>query len=191
MQMPNEAKEKTVTAMLPVRLHHNAFVVADQERTRHFYEDIIGLPLRATWIEVSENIKGEVFCHSFYGLADGSALAFFTFANTAVQEKLYGGGKSTNLYHHIALSVTETTQEEIRQRCELAGVKVRLINHGYCKSLYLSDPDGLLLEFALDPPEVAAINAYQVSTAHQTMAAWQSGERRSNNDWRVHSSATE
>ena len=39
---------------LPVRLHHNAYVCADQEKTRHFYEDIVGLPLVATWIEQGE-----------------------------------------------------------------------------------------------------------------------------------------
>jgi catechol 2,3-dioxygenase-like lactoylglutathione lyase family enzyme len=30
------------------RLHHAAWVTRDQEATRHFYEDIIGLPLAAT-----------------------------------------------------------------------------------------------------------------------------------------------
>jgi catechol 2,3-dioxygenase-like lactoylglutathione lyase family enzyme len=28
----------------PGRLHHHAFVVQDQETTRRFYEDVIGLP---------------------------------------------------------------------------------------------------------------------------------------------------
>jgi glyoxylase I family protein len=28
----------------PGRLHHHAFVVKDQETTRRFYEDVIGLP---------------------------------------------------------------------------------------------------------------------------------------------------
>ena len=31
---------------LPSRLHHNAYVTKDQEATRAFYEDLIGLPLR-------------------------------------------------------------------------------------------------------------------------------------------------
>src|SRR5439155_27227816 len=33
---------------LPLRLHHNAYDYANQERARHFYEDIVGLPLVAT-----------------------------------------------------------------------------------------------------------------------------------------------
>jgi glyoxylase I family protein len=34
---------------LPSRLHHTAYVAKDLEKTRHFYEDILGFPLVATW----------------------------------------------------------------------------------------------------------------------------------------------
>jgi glyoxylase I family protein len=174
------------TGTPPLRLHHNAFVVADQERTRAFYEDVLGLPLRATWIEISENLKGECYCHSFYGLADGSALAFFTFANPEIQQRVYGGGEPKNLYHHIALAVNKETQDRIRSRCQAASVKTRDVDHGYCKSLYLTDPDGLIVEFTLDAPDIAAIDAYQARVARESLAAWQAGERRPNNDWRRH-----
>jgi glyoxylase I family protein len=33
----------------PIRLHHNAFLTKDQEATRKFYEELIGMPLVATW----------------------------------------------------------------------------------------------------------------------------------------------
>lgn len=179
--------ETQAKARTPLRLHHNAFVVRDQERTRAFYEDILGLPLRATWIEVSANLKGEAYCHSFYGLADGGALAFFTFANPDVQRTVYGGGTAKNLYHHIALAVDDETQRAIRTRCQAAGVASRDIDHGYCRSLYVTDPDGLIVEFTVDPPEVDSINAWQARTARKTLDAWQGGDRRPNNDWRRHS----
>ena len=71
----------TTTEKLPSRLHHNAFVTKDQEATRAFYEDLIGLPLVATWSEADELFGAErVYCHTFFGLGDGSALAFFQFA---------------------------------------------------------------------------------------------------------------
>ena len=38
-------------AKLPSRLHHTAYVSKDLEATRKFYEEIIGLPLLATWCE--------------------------------------------------------------------------------------------------------------------------------------------
>src|SRR5580692_12654186 len=91
---------------LPTRMHHHAYVTADQERTRHFYEDIIGLPLRATWVESAQSAEGEtlVFSHTFFGLGDGSALAFFNFADEKVQKRFYRE-LAPNLCYHIALTV--------------------------------------------------------------------------------------
>jgi glyoxylase I family protein len=69
---------------LPSRLHHNAFVVKDHEANRRFFEDLLGIPLVATWCEknFSAELGREVeFCHTFFGMADGSALAFFQFAD--------------------------------------------------------------------------------------------------------------
>ena len=36
---------------LPERLHHFGFVVKDQEVNRQFFEDVLGIPLVATWCE--------------------------------------------------------------------------------------------------------------------------------------------
>ena len=59
-------------AKLPSRLHHNAYVTRDQEKTRQFYEDIIGLPLLATWCESDELFgKLRTYVHTFYGIGDG------------------------------------------------------------------------------------------------------------------------
>ena len=41
------------------RLHHNAWITRDQEATRRFYEDLIGLPLVATWSETDELFGAE------------------------------------------------------------------------------------------------------------------------------------
>jgi glyoxylase I family protein len=189
MSVANIENSHPAKEELPLRLHHNAFVVQDQERTRAFYEGVLGMPLLATWIEISANLKGESYCHSFYGLADGGALAFFTFANPDTQTRVYGGGEPKNLYHHIALAVSHDTQRAIRERCTAAGVKSREIDHGYCKSLYVTDPDGLIVEFTVDPPDVQSINEYQARTARQTLNGWQAGNRHPNNDWRHHASA--
>jgi catechol 2,3-dioxygenase-like lactoylglutathione lyase family enzyme len=70
MAMADEIVAKSgAGAKLPERLHHNAYVCADQERTRRFYEDVVGLPLIATWIEQTE-MEGRTvsFSHTFYGL---------------------------------------------------------------------------------------------------------------------------
>ena len=40
-----------LVSKLPSRLHHNAFVVRDHEINRRFFEDVLGIPLVATWCE--------------------------------------------------------------------------------------------------------------------------------------------
>ena len=37
----------------PTRLHHHATVTDDQEATRRFYEDVIGMPLVATSLSLA------------------------------------------------------------------------------------------------------------------------------------------
>ncbi|MGH8179508.1 MAG: VOC family protein, partial [Steroidobacteraceae bacterium] len=46
-------------AKLPTRLHHTAYVTHDLETTRKFYEEVIGLPLMATWCEIDELFGAE------------------------------------------------------------------------------------------------------------------------------------
>jgi catechol 2,3-dioxygenase-like lactoylglutathione lyase family enzyme len=111
------------TQQLPTRLHHNAYVSTNLEATRKFYEDIIGLPLVATWCESDELFGAErTYCHLFFGLADGSALAFFQFANQGDQE-LFGPQMPPTPFHHIALNVSADVQQAIETRLRAAGFK--------------------------------------------------------------------
>ena len=64
----------------PERLHHHAYVVKDQEKNRQFFEDVLGIPLTATWCEKHFNhwVGREVaFCHTFYSLGDGLIENFY------------------------------------------------------------------------------------------------------------------
>lgn len=167
-----------------LRLHHHAVVVADQEATRHFYEDIIGLPLVATWCEV-ENVRGKdrTYCHTFFGLDDGSALAFFQFADPADQAELMSNVPSS--LNHVAVSVTATDQAAIAARLDAAGLSCRTVDHGYCVSMYVSDPDGSALELTVDPADVDAINRERQADAHSELARWLAGDHTPNNDLRA------
>lgn len=48
----------SMTTPGPMRLLHNAFITDDQEATRKFYEDVIGMPLVATWAEKDVLLRG-------------------------------------------------------------------------------------------------------------------------------------
>jgi glyoxylase I family protein len=173
---------------LPARLHHNAYVTADMEATRHFYEDLIGLPLVATWCEADELFgKERVYCHCFFGLADDSALAFFQFANPEDQS-LFGPKMPASPFHHVALSVDARTQDQVKQRLEAAGYQepgLYVLEHGYCKSLYATDPNGMILELTVDNPEAAQGASHRRATAHADLKRWLAGDRSSNNTFRA------
>jgi glyoxylase I family protein len=178
-----------MTSHLPTRLHHNAYVTNDMEATRHFYEDLVGLPLVATWCESDMLFGAErVYCHCFFGLADGSALAFFQFANPQDQE-LFGPKMPASPFHHIALNCDAETQNGARQRLETAGFKapdIYVLEHGYCKSLYATDPNGMILELTVDAPGVADEAGKKRATAHAELKRWLGGDHASNNTWRAH-----
>jgi catechol 2,3-dioxygenase-like lactoylglutathione lyase family enzyme len=172
---------------LPSRLHHTAYVTRDLEATRKFYEEVIGLPLVATWCEKDELFGAErVYCHLFFALGDGGALAFFKFAHKE-DEELFGPKMPASPFHHIALNVDKDTQEGIERRLKAAGYKEPrsyVLEHGYCRSVYVEDPNGLILEFTLDHPKVQEINATRRSNAHAELRRWMAGDHTPNNTYR-------
>jgi glyoxylase I family protein len=175
------------TGPLAKRLHHTAYVTKDQAATRDFYEGILGFPLLATWAEADELFGAlRVYCHTFFGLADGSALAFFQFADSADQE-LFDPALTPSPFRHIALQVDADGQAELERRLVEANWKPEgtyVLEHGYCRSLYTEDPNGMLLEFTVDVPEVAEINAARRQDAHATLERWLAGDRTGNNPYR-------
>jgi glyoxylase I family protein len=176
-----------ISAKLPSRLHHTAYVTRDQEKTRRFYEDVIGLPLAATWCE-SDELFGKVrtYVHTFYGIGDGGALAFFQFADPKDQEE-FGPKMPATPFHHIALNVDTTTQAGIEERIAKAGIKppdTYVLEHGYCRSVYVVDPNGLTLEFTRDHPDVEKITRDRRADAHKELKRWLAGDHTSNNTYR-------
>jgi catechol 2,3-dioxygenase-like lactoylglutathione lyase family enzyme len=157
------------------------------EATRKFYEDVIGLPLVATWSE-SDELFGAMrtYCHCFFGLGDGSALAFFQFASPE-DAALFGPTMPASPFHHVALRVDEKTQRAIENRIKKAGYAdpdTYVLEHGYCRSLYITDPNGMLLEFTLDASGVDKINKTRRAKAHAELKAWLAGDHTSNNTYR-------
>ena len=172
---------------LPTRLHHNAYVTDDMEATRHFYEDLVGLPLVATWCEADELFgKERVYCHCFFGLADGSALAFFQFAS-ADDQKQFGPKMPPSPFHHIALNCDSSFQDQVKSRLDATGYRapnVYVLEHGYCKSLYATDPNGMILELTVDNPAASSGAPMKWKTAHEDLKRWLAGDHTSNNIWR-------
>src|SRR5882762_3223829 len=77
--MTQSAYANTAEAV-PARLHHYNYTCQDPEKTRAFYEGLLGIKLTAFWCEVEpspvDGGKEVIMGHSFYALGDGSMLAF-------------------------------------------------------------------------------------------------------------------
>jgi glyoxylase I family protein len=178
----------------PSRLHHTAYVTRDLEKTRAFYEDMIGLPLIATWREADE-LFGEVrtYCHCFFELEDGSALTFFQFASERDQEQ-FGTKLPDTPFVHIALKVDGATQDAVAARLAEAGYRepeTFVLEHGYCRSLYVKDPNGMIVELTRDLPEALLPDAMQArrELARRTLAEWLAGNHETNNTYRKEANA--
>ena len=166
------------------KLHHNAYVTEDMEAVRKFYEEIIGYPLVATWCEKTDLFgKERTYMHCFFDIGDGSCLAFFQFADPE-DAKEFGPELPPSGFRHLAMKVDQETQDGIRDRLAAAGItepQAYILNHGYCYSLYVFDPSGLLVEFTVDHEDVDAINAERRAKAHEELQKWLGGDHTPNN----------
>jgi catechol-2,3-dioxygenase len=102
-------------------------------------------------------------------------------------QKLFGPKMPESPFHHIALNVTQEVQAGIEKRLRDAGYtepRIYILEHGYCRSLYVADPDGMICEFTVDHPDVEKINAQKKASAHEDLKRWLAGDHHSNNMFR-------
>ena len=139
-----------------MRLHHHAYAVKDQEANRHFIEDILGIPLVATWCErvFRPEVGREVdYCHTFFEIADGGALAFFQFADDEAWEKNRAILQEVGGSWHVAFKVTQAAFDELMQRVRRGGRAGAQDRPRLLRVDVSEDPDGLRLEFTVDAPD--------------------------------------
>src|SRR6185312_13722241 len=66
---------------------------------------------------------------------------------TPEDEALFGPRMPETPFHHIALNVDAETQQAIERRLAEAGItepRTYVLEHGYCRSVYVTDPNGLI-----------------------------------------------
>lgn len=152
-----------------LKLHHHAYRCRDSEETRKFYEEVLGIPLIASFIEDGGRAgSSHRYLHTFYELADGSCVAFFEVEGEQFEPLPHKG-----LGHHIALEIDgEGVFEEYLRRARAHGIEPRVTHHGYCKSLYMGDPNGMTVELTTKVPETAGIMAMERARAYDQLAEW-------------------
>jgi hypothetical protein len=83
--------------------------------------------------------------------------------------------------------VDAETQAGIEKRLKEAGFtppKMYVLEHGYCRSVYAEDPNGMICEFTHDHPDADKINALRLKDAHSELKRWLGGDHRNNNMFR-------
>ena len=126
-------------------LHHVTIICRDLERTTAFYRDVLGLPLA----EQTVNDDDPDARHFVFG--DGEAGTLVTAFEYPEMEAGQVGVGST---HHFALCV-ESEEELEAWRAWLASRGVpctEVLDRRRCKSVYLRDPDGHIIELATRGP---------------------------------------
>ena len=124
-------------------LHHNAYRCRDSEETRRFYEGFLGLPLTST-LEIGETKSGRKTetLHTFYGMDDGSCLAFFEAPDMPFEFKA-----QHDYDLHIALEVDRPTLDAMFAKGKASGIETRGVSdHGFIESIYFRDPNGYVIE---------------------------------------------
>jgi catechol 2,3-dioxygenase-like lactoylglutathione lyase family enzyme len=162
-----------MTTALLRGIHHSAYRCRDAEETRAFYEDLLGLPLAAALEEEREPGSGRKhpFVHIFFKMGDGNYIAFFDAPSSAA-------AGSFDLVHgfdrHVAFEVAdEAEQQQWQARLNAAGVPCfGPIDHGFVKSVYFSDPNGLPLEITTRVAAHDAIMADEAAHARAVIAGW-------------------
>ncbi len=139
-------------------LHHLAFACRDLEETHAFYTDIMGF--RLVHAEVS-HVRDGYLKHVFYDIGDGSCIAFFYLQGAGEPEE-YDTAISTGLglpvwVNHVALRGTPELVAGLRERLDRHGRSADFeLDHGWSKSFYIVDPNGILMEFCVDDPGFVA-----------------------------------
>ena len=162
-----------MTQPAPIRcLHHFACRCRDAEATRHFYEDILGLPF-VHLIRLDHVPSTGEYCpyvHIFFEMTDGSYVAFFDLGDDTAAEP---SPNTPAWVNHIALRVDSVADlQAMRERLEAHGVDVLgITDHHIIRSIYFFDPNGLRVELTT-PTVDDAVMAGHAREAHALLRAW-------------------
>ena len=157
------------------KLHHNAYRCADSEATRKFYQDFLGLPLAESF-EIGETKSGRKTrtLHTFYGLDDGSYLAFFEAPDMAFEFK-----PQHDFDLHIALEVDAAVLQPMLEKGRAQGIETRGISeHGFIRSIYFRDPNGYVIELTARMPNHDVEMDPRSNRARAKLDGWQAGKKQ-------------
>ena len=133
---------------------HIGLSTLDLAAARAFYEDVLGF--RLVTIEQIDFEEGGRIRHAFFDCGDGQLLGFMEPRGIQGLPAEYDTGINQSLglpewFYHFAFNAG-SVEELHAKRAELIakGIKVTaIVDHEWVLSIYFKDPNGLLLEYAV------------------------------------------
>lgn len=158
----------------PLRgVHHGAFRCRDVEQTLWFYRDVLGIT-DYTGV-VIEAVPGsgadDPYLHLFFRMGNGEYLAFFDAPGSADPDWFQ---RKESFDMHWAFEVAgEADLLAMQERIRAMGVSaVGPIDHGFVRSIYMYDPNGIQIELTYRTAGHDAILAEETAKIDQTIADW-------------------
>jgi catechol 2,3-dioxygenase-like lactoylglutathione lyase family enzyme len=125
-------------------VNHLALVTGDMDTTVRFYHGVLGARLVAT-------IGTPDFRHYFFEIGPGQTVAFFEYTDSPPASFAKPAGvpdPRAIQFDHVSLDLPdEAALESLQKRLEAFGCGVtEVIDHGFVRSIYFTDPNGIALE---------------------------------------------
>lgn len=144
---------------------HLGLSTLDLDRTRDFYENVLGFkPVRCDIIKVKE---GGQIRHIFFDTGRDQLIAFMEAREVPGIPAEYDAGIARGLgvpsaFYHFAFEAgSEAGLVEKRNELIAKGIEVTdVVDHDWAKSIYFKDPNGLQLEFCVFTRNLNADDAH-------------------------------
>ncbi len=140
-------------------IHHLGLATHDMEATQDFYERVLGFTARVG--DVISPQPGGAIRHLFLDAGNGEMIAFMEFNDVPGMPEDFDTGLNRGLgirggvMHFAFKALDETDLAARRQSLIEHQVEVsEVVDHGWCKSIYFSDPNKLQLEFCVVTEEL-------------------------------------
>jgi glyoxylase I family protein len=117
---------------------HLALICSELERTIDFYTEVLGMRLT----RIVQNRDDPTSTHIFLDMGGGNQLAFFDFPEKGPARTMRGVGSM----HHVALKTRPEQMRSILARLDLRHVPYSMHGTPEAGSIYVRDPDEILVE---------------------------------------------
>ena len=125
-------------------VNHLALITHDMDATVRFYHGVLGARLVA-------HLGNDAFRHYFFEVGTGNTVAFFEYRGVKLEPFAKPAGLPDPRkvqFDHVSFNLAdEQALQTLQSRLKEAGSEVTdVVDHGFIRSIYFTDPSGIALE---------------------------------------------